>query len=348
MTDNQYETTENNTSLSEEFFSEPIVETERSNMPVVRQLVVVSFILLGVFSIGATSVILSKIEKQSGDNPNIAASSAAIKEGEEKSSGDPFADLKVNAKSAIVIDLQTDRVLYQKEPDLKWPLASITKLMTALVAREIVEEGSSVQITKEAIGQAGESGFTEGERFSYRNLSDMMLLTSSNDGAYALAAAAGSALNNENPADAFVRAMNVRAKEIGLTKTYFRNPTGLDITEDEAGAYGTAREVAVLMEYLLENYPEILEETNKKTSTVNNTAGDRYETENTNRMIDAIATSLGSKTGYTTLAGGNLVVAFDAGINRPVVVVVLGSSHQGRFSDVLRLVEASRQYLGNE
>ena len=82
-------------------------------------------------------------------------------------------------------------------------------------------------------------------------------------------------------------------------------------------------------------------------STKTNTFGGMHP-ENTNKVVDAIGTVLASKTGYTTLAGGNLVVAFDAGVDRPIIVVVLGSTHQGRFYDVLKLVEATRAQLKNE
>ena len=220
--------------------------------------------------------------------------------------------------------------------------------MTALVAHEIVDDQLVVPITKEALEQSGESGLLEGQRFSLGRLMDLILLTSSNDGAYALAAAAGAALDSSSPAEAFVKAMNVRAKELGLSNTYFRNPTGLDITEDEAGAYGTARDVAKLMEYIYTHHPYLLEETTNRNSAINDLSGVAREARNTNPVIDAIPGALGSKTGYTTLSGGNLAVVFNAGADRPVIVVVLGSSHQGRFSDVLKLVEATREELSIE
>lgn len=323
------------------------VLAERPKLPVGRQLVVVAALLLGVFSLGAAPFVLDSLRGDVDPHDNLANSVEAIPE-DSVEEGDPFENISIGARAAFVFDVREGRVMFEREANLQWPLASITKLMTALVAREIISDGAVIPVTEEALSQAGETGFQLGDTFSYRRLSDLILLSSSNDGAYALAAAAGTTLEPDNGAAAFVKAMNVRAKELGLKSTYFRNPTGLDISETEAGAYSTAREVALLMEYLIKNNPDILEETTEAADVFYSETGERLEAENTNKVVDVIGTVIGSKTGYTTLAGGNLVVAFDAGINRPIVVVVLGSTHQGRFSDVLRLVEAARAELKKE
>jgi D-alanyl-D-alanine carboxypeptidase (penicillin-binding protein 5/6) len=169
-------------------------------------------------------------------------------------------------------------------------------------------------------------------------------MSSSNDGAFALASAAGNVLKPNSGAHSFVEAMNIRAEEIGLHETYFRNPTGLDISETEAGAYGSARDMAFLMEYIVKNEPDILTFTREDVARVYSKTGGFHDAENTNDYIDEIPGLIGSKTGYTDLAGGNLVVAFDAGLNRPIVVVVLGSSQEDRFTDVMELVNAAKEY----
>lgn len=311
------------------------------------QLALAVVLLAGVFAIGAVPLLLNYLKDDgSSQTANVVTPTNDTSDNEEDI--DPWSNSAIAAEAAIVVDVRSGRVLFEREADKEWPLASLTKLMTALVAREIVDDGLVVPVTSESLSQSGESGLRPGELFSYKDFSDLVLMTSSNDGAYALAAAAGAALDPQDPAAAFVKAMNVRAKELGLEHTYFRNPTGLDISETEAGAYGTAREVAKLLQYLLDNYPEVLEETTRAESVVYNEAGEQHEAVNTNRVVDAIATVIASKTGYTTLAGGNLAVAFDAGMDRPVIVVVLGSSHQGRFSDVLALSEAARKEIERE
>ncbi len=315
-------------------------------MPVQKQLFVLAGVLGVMFTLGGAMMYLSNDGLKEPDNQ--VATPAVIATDAKNDEAMTLSELQLVAESAFAIDVDSGRVFYEKKADQKRPLASITKLMTALVAKEIIEEGELVPITAAAVDQAGESGLSVGERFSYQKLSDLVLLSSSNDGAYALGAAAGMALNPSSPEDAFVKAMNVRARELGLDATTFRNPTGLDISEDEAGAYGSAEDVAKLMSYILLNYPELLEETSKPLSTIQSQSGESHEANNTNLVIEEITQVIGSKTGYTTLAGGNLAVAFDAGLNRPVVAVVLGSSYQGRFSDMVKLVEAIKHEINSE
>lgn len=249
-------------------------------------------------------------------------------------------DITIEGRSAFVWDVSAQRVLYQKNPDDTLPLASITKLMTALLAHELVDEQEKVPISLSAIEQEGSSGFYDGEAFSLQSLSDLILLSSSNDGAYAIATAVGSRLQPERGASAFIDGMNIRAEELGLTQTRFYNPTGLDVSKTQAGAYGSARDVSFLMEHILLEYPELLEATTEVSDTFYNTAGAYHNADNTNPLVDEIPGLIGSKTGYTDLAGGNLTIAYNDGLNRPIIVTVLGSSWRGRFNDVAAIVAA--------
>lgn len=256
-----------------------------------------------------------------------------------------FAEVEVAATAAFVWDVQTQRVLFQKAADEQVPLASITKLMTALLANELLTSTSTIRVSEAAINQDGASGLLAEERFSLQSISDLMLLSSSNDGAYAVAETLGAEFDAPEPAEAFVALMNIRANELGLQQTFFRNPTGLDVTVDEAGAYGSARDVAFLMEHILKTEPRIIEATADPAHTIISRNGTSHSARNTNQSVTSIPGIIGSKTGYTELAGGNLVIAFDAGVNRPVVAVVLGSTWQGRFDDIDTLVAATRNAL---
>jgi len=252
-----------------------------------------------------------------------------------------LADVKIRGQAAYVYDVQAKRALYQKNPDTVLPLASITKLMTALLTHELVSENKTIIVPEAAIAQSGSSGLMSGERFSTQSLSDYALMSSSNDAAFALASAVGASLGGTtNPDDTFVAAMNIRAEELGLSTLKFYNPTGLDLTTTKSGANGSARDVTFLMEYILTTYPSILEPSTFTTTRIYDKDGKYYEAENTNPSITRIPNLLGSKTGYTDLAGGNLTIAFDAGFNRSIIVTVLGSTYDERFSDVLSLVKA--------
>jgi D-alanyl-D-alanine carboxypeptidase len=248
--------------------------------------------------------------------------------------------MRVEATAAFVYDVKAKKALYIKGADEVLPLASITKLMTALVAYELVDEKKAITVPNSAITQSGPSGLIAGEQLTAQALSDYAMLASSNDAAFALAAAVGSIIDKKDPTQTFVNAMNIRAQELGLNNFTFYNPTGLDIDSTKAGAFGTAREVTFLMEYILSNHPNILEPSTFTATRVYNEAGSYHAAENTNPIVNQIPNLLGSKTGYTDIAGGNLTIAFDAGYNRPVIITVLGSSFDGRFSDVKKLVTA--------
>ena len=335
------EESKNPTSESTEIFADVPETTGRRKVPVSAQLAVLGAIMLAIFAAPSVKFLMSRLPFHS--NPSQAAATPG---GDYESASDalvdPFANIAVSARSVYVFDVNERKILYQKNQNQQLPLASITKLMTALVASEIVSKNGTVPISTAAILQDGDSGLLAGEKFTLAELLDLTLMSSSNDGAFAIASAAGALISTNEPAKNFVEAMNIRAKELGLLQTYFRNPTGLDVSENEAGAYGSARDIAVLMEYVVRNEPEILERTKDNTAFILNEAGVYHEATNTNEIVNNIPGIIGSKTGYTDLSGGNLAVAFDAGFDRPIVVVVLGSTRSQRFSDVLTLVDAAR------
>ncbi len=318
-----------------------------TRLPVLRQLGLLAVLLVLIFGGAITSLLPEddNLENTTTETQATARDTASVITPVENDTTPAFSNVSVAGSAVFVWDVTGQRALYEKNETEVLPLASLTKLMTALVAHEILEETDTITISEAAVRQDGVSGLTAGESFDRQDLSDLMLVSSSNDGAYALAYAAGAVLSESDPANAFVQAMNIRAKEIGLTETYFKNPTGLDITLEEGGAYGTARDMAFLMEYIVTHEPTILAFTKDLEHNVQNSAGYPHELENTNYYVNQIPGLIGSKTGFTDLAGGNLVVAFEAGLDRPFVIVVMGSTRQERFSDVMTLVNEVKRYL---
>jgi serine-type D-Ala-D-Ala carboxypeptidase (penicillin-binding protein 5/6) len=319
-----------------------------SPIPVLPQLSVALGLLVFVFGvtyIGATSTLSKKPVEE-----DVRVETALAKQTQKAwTLSSIFNDTEIRAKSAIVWDVEKQRVLFNKNADEQLPLASITKLMTALVSYEIFDPEKRITVPASAIQTDGDSGLREGEEFTVQELTDLTLIVSSNDGAAALGTVVGDAIDTEKDAEAvFVRAMNLRAEELGLTQTYFKNTTGLDVSESEAGGYGSARDVALLTEYMLTNVPDALALTKEEVATIKSVSGEYHRAKNTNEVIDTIQGLIASKTGYTRLAGGNLAVAFNAGLNRPIIVVVLGSSQEGRFSDTLDLIEKTRTYIEND
>jgi D-alanyl-D-alanine carboxypeptidase (penicillin-binding protein 5/6) len=141
--------------------------------------------------------------------------------------------------------------------------------------------------------------------------------------------------------------MNDRAYSLGLTDTHFVNATGLDQPNGRSGNVGSAKDVARLMAYTWKHAPLALDATTALTTAYTSEDGFIHTAENTNEYVYHTPGLLGSKTGYTKLAGGNLSVIYNSGLSHPVVVVVLGSTREGRFKDVDTLVDATYDYIAS-
>jgi D-alanyl-D-alanine carboxypeptidase len=258
-----------------------------------------------------------------------------------------FDNVNVKAKAVVVYDLADNRVLYAKNAGVQLPLASITKLMTALVATELLPKDSNITIKSEFLIEEGDSGLVVNESWNLKELLDFSLVTSSNDGVRSVASVIGAVKLNSKDYDLgrkdFIEKMNKRAKELGLAQTFFVNETGLDVG-NVSGGYGSANDVTSLVKYMVRNQPEILEST--KFSRISIDSNDKKHTaKNTNDIVNEIPGLFVSKTGYTDMAGGNLVVAFDPSLGKPIVITVLGSTQEGRFEDVDLLVQTTLEYL---
>lgn len=324
----------------------PIIETANdaraSRFPVVLQLCVLGGILFVLFG--------SLLFADQTDPPPTTATTETTVVATHTASSDgipqPITETPpLSASAAYVWDVRAQRALYQKNADEVLPLASITKLMTALVAYELVTENTEVAVPLSGIRQAGNSGLAAGETLDAESLSQLALISSSNDAAYSLAASVGNLLGGAEPISQFVAGMNIRAEELGLATMSFKNTTGLDLSPSEPGAVGSARDVTFLMEHIINNHPEIISATRIDNTRIYNREGAYHEAANTNPLVNDIPNLLGSKTGYTDLAGGNLTVAFDAGLNRPIIVTVLGSTRNERFTDVTTLIEATQRTM---
>lgn len=246
----------------------------------------------------------------------------------------PYAKIDLEAKAAVVYDPDKNEILYSHNAYAPMPLASVTKIMTALAAYEGASPWQEITISPEILRAEGDSGLRRDERWRLADLIEFTLITSSNDGATALAAA-----GQTN----FISKMNALAQQLGLEQTNFNNPTGLDLPTGEGGAYGSAFDVAKLMGYVLTNHPEILSATSQASWSVRSDSQLNHFASNTNTLARALPGLFASKTGYTDAAGGNLAVAVDLGLREPVIVVVLGSSEAGRFRDVNQLLTATSQ-----
>jgi len=261
-----------------------------------------------------------------------------------------FPPIEVEAKAVYVYDMADGKVLYDKNGELQLPLASITKVMSAYAASTLLPEYILVRISLSDIREEGDSGLRVDEEWNVQRLTDFSLITSSNDGITAIASTAGAQIvggDGKNPERLFVERMNTLAREIGLTQTYYLNQSGLDVSKSLSGGYGSARDMVLLFQKILLEKPRLLEATTQIRMNVPSKEF-IHDAENTNKSLSGIPYVLASKTGYTDLSGGILIVAFDAGVGHPIIISVLGSSYDGRFSDMDKLVNATLQYLSDK
>lgn len=250
-----------------------------------------------------------------------------------------YDSVRLTAKSAIVYDLTTGTVLYEKNAEAQLPLASLTKLLTLYAAAGTVGNAPIV-MTDSALAQDGNSGFTRGEVFDFEQLAKLAIVASSNDAAEAIVEAASTARHQSRES-----LMGSVTAALGLSQTYATNGTGLDENGSVSGGYGSARDIALLLGAFLQRIPEIARATLEPEVTAYSKAGASYTLKNTNPDVEHISGLRLSKTGYTDLAGGNLAIVYDAGINHPIAIVVLGSTRDDRFLDVNTLVRATGEHF---
>ena len=213
----------------------------------------------------------------------------------------------ISAEKAIVLDAVSGRILYEKNGDQRSLIASTTKIMTALLICEQCNVLDRMRIPKEAVGIEGSSMYLrEGEVLTLQELLYGLMLSSGNDAAVALAIYCGGTV------EGFVERMNDKARSLGLTGTHFENPNGLDGQHH----YSTARDLAVLAAYAMEN-PVFYQTVSTKSVKV----GERY-LRNHNKLLWQVEGADGVKTGYTK-AAGRILVSSATRNDRRIIAVTL-------------------------
>ena len=208
--------------------------------------------------------------------------------------------LEINSEHAILYNMNEDMVLYEKDADTRTYIASLTKIMTTIVAIENIDDiNEYVTIPYEGLeglieANASVAGFRLGQKVTYKDLLYGILLPSGADATKTVAYYIAGSEDN------FVDLMNKKAEELGLTNTHFANTSGLD-TDNH---YSTVREMSIILKYALQNetFKEIYT-TNKYTTSDNSLTFKSVYSNYLNRYDLENKYVYGSKTGYTTLAG---------------------------------------------
>jgi len=247
---------------------------------------------------------------------------------------------EIKARAGVVFDWNGEKFLYQKNIKNKLPIASLTKIMTAIVALENLGLEDIITISRKAVMTEGENGrLIISEKLSVRNLIYIMLIESSNDAAVALADAVD---------DDFVALMNKKAKEIGLENTHFVDATGIskwnystifDLTQLAKYSFNksfTSSEAGLIWQILGIREIEIRSE-DKEIS---------HNLVNTNKLLDEIPEMIGGKTGFTNEAGNCMltIVEIPEKPGKYLITVILGT--EDRELETKKLIEwAQKAYI---
>lgn len=227
----------------------------------------------------------------------------------------------VNGRVAafMIVDLETGEEVFSQNATKNWPIASLTKLMTAVIATEKIGVTEDVSVSQTAVDTFGEAGsLAEGMKFKVSDLLKAMLQVSSNDAAVALAESKGQ--------ESFIAEMNMKARELGMSDaTRFVDPIGLDSRNQS-----TLVDLQKLIAYIYEYQPKILSASRTATDRIKDLAkGKTISLTNINDFarLKEFSNFLGGKTGFIDESGGNLVSVFSVS-KRPMLIMVLGSDER--------------------
>lgn len=231
-----------------------------------------------------------------------------------------------SARAVLVKDLATGEALYQKDANFSLPIASTTKIMTALVASEYFKQNSVLTVGSSASTPGSKVGLVNGENLTFRALLYGMLLNSGNDAAFTLAE------NYPGKILGFVSAMNKKALDLNLTNTHFDNPAGFDSPDH----YSSADDLAKITEEALKNYQLVRIFATKETSIVSLNKKYTHQLLNLNKLLSSVNGVLGVKTGTTEGAKESLVTLVERSGHK-VLLVLLGS--EDRFGETTKLID---------
>lgn len=237
-----------------------------------------------------------------------------------------------NAKGAILMDTDSHRVLYAKDAHYVQSVASISKIMTAIVAIENADISKEVVVGDEILKAYGSGIYVkQGEKIKLEDLLYGLMLRSGNDAALVIATAVSGSV------ESFVKLMNEKAQVLGMSDTTFNNPSGLD-EKDAKGNFSSAYDMAILMSYAMGNkdFKKITGTKNYTVKTNKNT----YVWHNKNKLLNTYKYTTGGKTGFTKLAKRTLVsTASKDGLNLTVVTINDGSDwkdHKGLYEEAFK------------
>jgi len=239
-----------------------------------------------------------------------------------------------HSESAILIEMSTGKVLYEKEADVEKAPASMTKIMSMILIMDAINNGNltledNVLISENASSMGGSQVYLNtGDKYKVKDLLKSIAIASANDAVVAMAEKIG------GTEEKFVEMMNKKCKELGCTHTRFINPHGLDAE----GHYSSARDMGLMGTYLVKEYPEILKFTSIYEDYLDRPDGTNTWLVNTNKLVRFYEDVDGLKTGFTSTAGYCLTATANKNNMRLISVVMGVDTSDNRTSDTVKLL----------
>ena len=248
-----------------------------------------------------------------------------------------YANPNINARTGILIDYHSDEILYEFDPDAQIYPASMTKIMTSIIAFDLLKKNQlsldDLFVVSENAWRLSQSGYSSmfimiNDEVSVEDLLKGIIIASGNDACVALAE--GIAGSEEN----FAEMMNEKAIEIGMTSTNFTNSSGIN----DADNISTVRDIAIMSKYLISNYPNYYELFKEKTFTWDRTGGEPIKQGNRNPLLYKNLGADGIKTGYLAVEKYSLASSMKKNDRRLISVVSGFPNKNLRSSESLKLL----------
>jgi D-alanyl-D-alanine carboxypeptidase (penicillin-binding protein 5/6) len=241
---------------------------------------------------------------------------------------------EITAKSALIYDMKTEKVLYEKNPKEKVPMASLTKIMTAIIALENRKANDKYIVRPQDLVGEDSMGLSAGEVLSLDELLYGLILTSGNDAGETIAN------NYKDGRQAFIISMNNKARSLGLKDTNFTNPTGLQGDGDQ---FTTTHDLVAITRYALTNFPIFRKVASTFEYTIDGNQNHKeFYLQNETNLLTSYPGVKGVKTGYTPEAGFCLVTYLDYQ-GHQIIGVILGS--QNRREEMKELLDYSLRLI---
>ena len=274
----------------------------------------------------STIIVIFVSEKQ--NHVALQTSKQNVANSEENKNSNKINNPELNARIALIYDRASGRIIYEKNGNKQTPMASTTKILTAIVTLENADLKETVTIESKAAGIGGSRlGLKKNDKITVNDLLYGLMLRSGNDAAVALAIHVGGSI------EGFADMMNKKAEELGLTNSHFVVPHGLD----NEGHYTTAYELAKMADYAL-NIPKFKEIVSNKSATIY-INGYPKAINNTNKLLGSVFGVYGVKTGFTNGAGRCLVSSCKRGELDIITVIIGADTNNQRTADTKELIE---------